>query len=67
MKPAVLVVDDDRKTVDLIRIYLERDGYRVLCAYDGMKALELARSARPGLIILDLMLPGGWAGYFAAF
>jgi DNA-binding response OmpR family regulator len=57
MKPAVLVVDDDRKTVDLIRLYLERDGYRVLSAYDGMKALELARNAHPGLIILDLMLP----------
>lgn len=57
MKPTVLVVEDDRKTVDLIRIYLERDGYRVLSAYDGRKALELARSAHPGLIILDLMLP----------
>lgn len=56
-KPPVLVVDDDRKTVDLIRIYLERDGYRVLSAYNGTKALELARSAHPGLIILDLMLP----------
>lgn len=57
MKPAVLVVDDDRKTVDLIRIYLERDGYRVLSAHDGMRALELFRSSHPGLIILDLMLP----------
>lgn len=57
MKPTVLVVEDDRKTVDLIRIYLERDGYRVLSAYDGKKALELARNAHPGLIILDLMLP----------
>jgi DNA-binding response OmpR family regulator len=57
MKPSVLVVDDDRKMVDLIRIYLERDGYRVFSAYDGLKALELARNTRPGLIILDLMLP----------
>lgn len=57
MKPAVLVVDDDRKTVDLIRLYLERDGYRVLSAYDGLKALELARNAHPGMVILDLMLP----------
>lgn len=57
MKPAILVVDDDRKTVDLIRLYLEKDGYRVLVAYDGRQALDIARNRRPGLIILDLMLP----------
>ncbi len=57
MKPAILVVDDDRKTVDLIRLYLEKDGYRVLVAYDGRRAIEIARNRRPGLIILDLMLP----------
>lgn len=57
MKPPILVVDDDRKTVDLIRLYLEKDGYRVLVAYDGRQALDLARRKRPGLIILDLMLP----------
>jgi DNA-binding response OmpR family regulator len=57
MKPTILVVDDDRKTVDLIRLYLEKDGYRVLVAYDGRTALDSARNRRPGLIILDLMLP----------
>jgi DNA-binding response OmpR family regulator len=57
MKPNILVVDDDRKTVDLIRLYLEKDGYRVLVAYDGRRALELAMARQPGLIILDLMLP----------
>lgn len=57
MKPAILVVDDDRKTVDLIRLYLEKDGYRVLVAYDGRRAIEIAHNRRPGLIILDLMLP----------
>ena len=57
MKPIILVVDDDRKTVDLIRLYLEKDGYRVLCAYDGRQALDLSRRRQPGLIILDLMLP----------
>jgi DNA-binding response OmpR family regulator len=35
MKPAILVVEDDLKTVDLIRLYLEKDEYRVLVAYDG--------------------------------
>lgn len=57
MKPRILVVDDDRKTVDLIRLYLEKDGYPVMVAYDGLRALELARRSNPGLIILDLMLP----------
>lgn len=57
MKPTILVVDDDRKTVDLICLYLEKDGYRVLRAHDGRQALDLARRKRPGLIILDLMLP----------
>ena len=53
----VLVVDDDRKTVELVRLYLEKDGYQVLCAYDGQQALELARHRLPDLLVLDLMLP----------
>ncbi|MBI1881772.1 MAG: response regulator transcription factor [Chloroflexi bacterium] len=53
----ILVVDDDKKTLDLIKLYLEKDGYRVLAAYDGLQALELARQKRPDLIVLDLMLP----------
>ena len=54
----VLVVDDDAKTVELVKLYLNRDGYRVLAAYDGAGALRLARESRPDLIVLDLMLPG---------
>jgi two-component system alkaline phosphatase synthesis response regulator PhoP len=57
-KAKILVVDDDRKIVDLVQAYLERDGYRVLAAYDGLQALELARQKWPDLIVLDLMLPG---------
>ncbi len=53
----VLVVDDDVKTVELVRLYLNRDGYRVLTAYDGGEALRLARESHPDLIVLDLMLP----------
>ncbi len=53
----VLVVDDDVKTVELVRIYLVRDGYRVLTAYDGVEALRMARENHPDLIVLDLMLP----------
>ncbi len=54
----VLVVDDDAKTVELVKLYLNRDGYRVLTAYDGVEALRLAREGHPDLIVLDLMLPG---------
>ena len=54
----ILVIDDDKKTVDLVKLYLEKDGYRVLAAYDGLQALELARQKQADLIILDLMLPG---------
>ncbi|HXV41671.1 MAG TPA: response regulator transcription factor [Anaerolineae bacterium] len=53
----ILVVDDDKKTVDLIQLYLEKDGYQVLEAYDGRQALELAHQKQPDLIVLDLMLP----------
>ena len=54
----VLVVDDDVKTVELVKLYLNRDGYRVFTAYDGTEALRLAREGHPDLIVLDLMLPG---------
>jgi two-component system alkaline phosphatase synthesis response regulator PhoP len=54
----VLVVDDDTKTVELVKLYLNRDGYKVLVAYDGNEALRLARESHPDLIVLDLMLPG---------
>ena len=54
----ILVVDDDVKTVELVKLYLNRDGYRVLTAYDGVEALRLAREVHPDLIVLDLMLPG---------
>jgi two-component system alkaline phosphatase synthesis response regulator PhoP len=53
----ILVVDDERKIVDLVRMYLEKDGYRVLAAYDGRQAVELSRRERPALVVLDLNLP----------
>ena len=57
MPRSILVVDDDKKTVDLIRLYLEREKYQVIVAYDGLQALELARQKLPNLIIMDWMLP----------
>jgi DNA-binding response OmpR family regulator len=62
MQALILVVDDEPKIVRLARDYLERDGFRVLSAGDGPTALAMARSERPDLIVLDIMLPGmdGW-------
>jgi DNA-binding response OmpR family regulator len=54
----VLVVDDEKKLRNLLREYLEREGYAVLEAADGQMALDLARAARPDLVVLDLGLPG---------
>ncbi|HKV43747.1 MAG TPA: response regulator transcription factor [bacterium] len=53
----VLVVDDDHRLISLVRMYLEREGFRVLAAYDGAQAMELFTRHRPGFVILDLMLP----------
>lgn len=54
---AILVVDDDRKIVALVRAYLERDGYAVIAAHDGREALRRIREDAPSLVILDVMLP----------
>ncbi len=58
MQRKILIVDDDKKTVDLIRLYLEKEHYQVLVAYDGQEALTITRQKNPNLIILDWMLPG---------
>jgi len=58
MNETILVVDDEPKIVKLACDYLEQSGYRVLTATDGITALAAARSERPDLIVLDLMLPG---------
>jgi len=56
-KATVLVVDDERKIRELVRSYLEREGYAVLEADTGQRALEAASRAEPDMVILDLMLP----------
>src|ERR1044071_1889257 len=58
----ILMVDDDREIVRVVRGYLEQAGYEVLAAYDGETALHILRSAHPDLLLLDLMLPNrdGW-------
>ncbi|TMC89610.1 MAG: response regulator transcription factor [Chloroflexi bacterium] len=57
MKRKILVVDDDKKTVDLIRLSLEKEQFEALVAYEGIEALALTRCESPDLIILDWMLP----------
>ncbi|MFP4499227.1 MAG: response regulator [Vulcanimicrobiota bacterium] len=53
----ILVVDDEKTMVDIIKYGLEKAGFDVITAYDGEEALKLARSASPDLMVLDLMLP----------
>lgn len=53
----ILVVDDEPKITQLVRDYLERAGYAVLVAFDGRKALSLAKTEKPDAVILDLGLP----------
>lgn len=58
----ILVVDDEKRIVEIVKAYLEREGDKVISAYDGKSAIELARKEHPDLIVLDLMLPevSGW-------
>ncbi|MEZ4711593.1 MAG: response regulator transcription factor [Caldilineaceae bacterium] len=58
MNELILVVDDEPKIVKLARDYLERGGFRVQTALDGVSALAAARHERPDMIVLDLNLPG---------
>lgn len=62
MTGPILIVEDDKKTASLVVLYLEREGFETIIAYDGQQALELARRHHPIFVILDLMLPliDGW-------
>lgn len=62
MAQRILVVDDDRQIVRLVKAYLEESGYTVFTAYDGEDAMRVLRHERPDLVVLDIQLPGrdGW-------
>ena len=62
MAKTVLIVEDDRNIADLLRLYLEKEGYKVVIALDGLKGVEEFRACQPSLVLLDVMLPGmdGW-------
>ncbi len=56
-KKRILIVEDEKNIVDIIRFNLDREGYEVLEAYDGEAGLALARAEKPDLILLDVMMP----------
>lgn len=56
-KKEILIVDDDRDFTESIKIILEKDGFKITTAYDGLEGLHMAAAFKPDLIILDVMLP----------
>ena len=61
-KTKVLVIDDDVNICEVIRLYMEKEGFEVLPVYNGRKAVEEFSKFTPNIVILDIMLPGadGW-------
>jgi len=57
MAKKILIVDDEKKIVDLVKAYLVQAGFKVVTAYDGKQALSVFKLEQPALVILDLMLP----------
>lgn len=62
LESPVLIVEDDINTSNLVATYLQKEGFSTIAAYDGERALTLARLKKPGFVILDIMLPkvDGW-------
>ena len=61
-KPRILVVDDEKNICELLRLYLEKDGFEVMMAHTGRDAVEMTRANSPSLVLLDIMMPDvdGW-------
>lgn len=57
-KGTILLIDDEKDLIELVRYNLERDGFDVIAAADGQSGLEIVRKHRPDLVVLDLMMPG---------
>ena len=57
MSTTILIVDDDADIRDMMKLFLETDGYQVIAAADGQDALEQLQRVRPGVIVLDLTMP----------
>ena len=54
----ILIIEDEKPISDIIKFNLQKEGFDILTAYDGKEGLEMALSANPDLILLDIMLPG---------
>lgn len=61
-KTRILIVDDERNICELIRLYVEKEGFETVVAYDGAEAVEKFRTSEPDICLLDIMLPqkDGW-------
>ena len=57
MNKTILVVDDEKPIADILQFNLVKEGYRVICAYDGEEALQKVEEEQPDLMLLDIMLP----------
>ncbi|MFB1050681.1 response regulator YycF [Paraliobacillus sp. JSM ZJ581] len=57
MSQKILVVDDEKPIADILKFNLEKEGYEVICAYDGDEAIRLTDQEKPDLLLLDIMLP----------
>lgn len=57
MTKTILVVDDEKPIADILQFNLVKEGYQVICAYDGDEALEKIEESQPDLMLLDIMLP----------
>jgi len=57
MNKTILVVDDEKPIADILKFNLKKEGYNVVCAYDGAEALKKAEEIKPDLMLLDIMLP----------
>lgn len=63
MAKSILIVEDDNNIADLLRLYLEKEGYQATIAADGTQGIDLYRKLRPDLVLLDVMMPvmDGWS------
>lgn len=57
MEKIILIADDNKDIVDILKIYAQKEGYKSVCAYDGEQALKMYKEYNPMLILLDVMMP----------
>lgn len=58
IKQKIMIVDDDENICDIIKLYMEKEGFEVHVSNDGLKAIEMFKEVAPDFMVLDIMLPG---------